>query len=83
MTMVRRLGIAAVVALSLIGAYGVIGFARQLHTDYQNFRKIVVWVAQKQQQEEQARQRAMQQQQSLRAAPQPVPQPTATTGPER
>lgn len=62
--MIKKVGIALVVVFSLLGCYSAYSFGRQLVTDYQNFRKIVIWVAQKQQQEEFARQRAQQQPQA-------------------
>lgn len=56
----KKLVAGLVIALTLIGMFTVYSVGRQLTVDYQNFRKMVIWVAQKQQ-EELARQRALQQ----------------------
>lgn len=72
--MSKRIGGALVVVLALLGLYQAASFGVQLRTDYQNFKKIVVWVYQKQAQEEAARQR----QQAQRAVPTPAaPAPVA------
>lgn len=72
--MAKKVAGAAVVLAALIGVYTLFGAAAQLRTDYQNFRRMVIWVAQKQAQEEQARQRQEQQ----RAAPATNVTPTPT-----
>jgi len=59
----KKLAQALVVALCLVGLYSLYGAVRQAREDYTNFRKIVVWVYQKQAQEEAARQRQAQQRQ--------------------
>lgn len=58
--MARKAGLAAVALVALIGVWTLYGAAVQLRTDYQNFRKMVIWVAQQQLKE----QRALQAQQA-------------------
>jgi Sec-independent protein translocase protein TatA len=78
--MVKKIAGAAVVIVALIGLYTLYSAGRQAVVDYQNFRKIVLWVAQKQNQEAQALQRQQQQQQqraqqqAAPSAPAAVPQ---------
>ncbi len=66
-------------AAALIGLYAIGSFGVQLKTDYDNFKKIVIWVAQKQVQEAQAAQRAQQQQRAAAQAPTPTPPATSAT----
>lgn len=63
----KKFGIALVIVFALLGCYQTYGIVQQYREDYSNFRKIVQWVAIKQQQEELARQRAQQ------AAARPTP----------
>jgi hypothetical protein len=65
--MVKRFFRGCVVALALVGLLGLIGGVQQAREDYSNFRKIVTWVAIKQQQEELARQ-----QRTAKASPAPT-----------
>lgn len=53
-----RLAAAVLVVFALVGMYVTYGVVQQVRVDVDNFRKIVLWVAQKQAQEELARQRA-------------------------
>lgn len=73
----KRLLVALLVAFALVGVYQAGSFGAQLRTDYQNFKKIVTWVAIQQQREEAARQRAQ------RQAPQPTPQAAQTPVPAK
>jgi hypothetical protein len=77
---VKRFLAALFVAFGLIGVYAVGSGVLQLRTDYQNFKKIVVWVAQKQLQEEQARQRQLQTQQRQAPPAGPVAPSVAPAG---
>jgi hypothetical protein len=75
------MGIAKKFAWAAVGLFAVLGLltvysaGKQAVTDYQNFRKIVIWVYQKQAAEEQQRQRQLQQQQRAQQAPAPVAAP--------
>ena len=69
----RRILYGLVAVLALIGVVAIGSFGLQLREDYQNFRKIVVWVAQKQALEQQQLQRQQQQRQQA-----PVPVPTTS-----
>jgi len=71
--MVKKIAGAAVVIVALIGLYTLYSAGRQAVVDYQNFRKIVLWVAQKQNQEAQALQRQQQQRAQQQAAPAAAP----------
>lgn len=73
--MVKKFGLACVVIFALLGVYSVFGVARQAVEDYSNFRKIVQWVAIKQQQEAAALER--QRQAPKPAAPAPAAAPDA------
>lgn len=68
----KRIGIAAVVALSFLGCVLLWNVGWQVREDYQNFRRIVQWVAIKQQQE----QEYLKRQQAQRAQ---APAPTTGT----
>ncbi len=54
--MARKAGLAAVALVALIGVWTLCSAAIQLRTDYQNFRKMVIWVAQQQLKEQRAQQ---------------------------
>lgn len=56
----KLIGKGLFVAVFLFGLYALSGVVSQAREDYQNFRKIVTWVALKQQQEDIARQRQLQ-----------------------
>jgi hypothetical protein len=70
--LVKKFVVSIVVVFSLLGAYSAFAAGQQLVVDYQNFKKIVLWVAQKQALEEQQRQR-QQQQAAKPIAPAPAP----------
>lgn len=59
----KKIGYALIVAMCLLGLYTLGSAVIQLREDYSNFRKIVVWVAQKQALDAQQAQRAQQQRQ--------------------
>jgi hypothetical protein len=67
-TVGKRVVQGVVVALCLVGLYGVYGAFVQAREDYSNFRKIVIWVYQKQAQEAEYLKRQA-------AQKPPVPQP--------
>jgi hypothetical protein len=75
---VKKVSIGFLVALALVGLFGVVSGIQQIREDYSNFRKIVQWVAIKQQQEELARQKPAPK--ALTPDPAPAPPPAAPAG---
>lgn len=73
----RKFAAALIVIFALFGVYGAFGIVSQAREDYSNFRKIVQWVAIKQQQEELARQRQAAQQAKPAVPPAPETAPPA------
>lgn len=65
----KKIGYGLIVVMCLLGLYTLGAGIIQLREDYNNFRKIVVWVAQKQALEAQQAQRAQQQRQQVAQAP--------------
>lgn len=76
--MLRKFAISLFVVFSLLGLYSTYDAGQQLVIDYQNFKKIVLWVAQKQALEEQQRQRQQQQAAAKPAPVAPAPAPAST-----
>jgi hypothetical protein len=71
----KMIGYGLLTVVFVLGLYTVYAGGMQLREDYSNFRKIVQWVAQKQQQEaEYAKRQAAKQAQAPAPAPAPVAQ---------